>query len=54
MGFNQRFSFDEGITWYQHKFAEKKITITGLIAEPGEQATDVAIWGWDDDADAWV
>ena len=26
----------------------------GLIAEPGEKATDIAIWGWDDEADCWV
>ena len=50
------FSFDEGICWNEYKFTngEDKITITGLIAEPGEKATDVAIWGWDDEADGWV
>ena len=27
---------------------------SGLIAEPGEKATDIAIWGWDDESDCWV
>lgn len=49
-----KFSFDEGLCWHKYKFAEKNITITGLIAEPGEKATDVAIWGWDDEVDSWV
>lgn len=48
------YSFDEGLCWHKYKFAEKNITITGLIAEPGEKATDVAIWGWDDEVDSWV
>ena len=48
------FSFDEGLCWHEYKFSEKKISITGLIAEPGEKATDVAIWGWNDDTESWV
>ena len=25
-----------------------------MIAEPGEKATDIAVWGWDDTKDCWV
>ena len=40
--------------WNTYKFATVPITITGLIAEPGNKATDIAIWGWDEEKDNWV
>ena len=38
---------------YSHFWLVIKI-ILGLIAEPGEKATDIAVWGWDDTQDCWV
>lgn len=49
-----KYSFDEGLCWQEETFVETPITITGLIAEPGERATDIAVWGWDDIKDCWV
>ena len=64
-----KYSFDEGLCWQNYTFVDTPITITGtyslyrlakyhndlgLIAEPGEKATDIAVWGWDDTKDCWV
>ena len=46
---------DEGQCWHAYKFIDKKILVTGMSAEPGQQATDISIWGWDINGDAsWM
>ena len=49
------FSLDEGQCWSPLKFCDHKIKITGVSAEPGENSTDVTIWGWDQSGDqSWM
>ena len=48
-----QYTCNEGLTWSTYNYSQL-LTVWGVVTEPGETTTVVALYGWENNTSGWI